>query len=225
MGAPIPPQVPPGRASPECLHLALRPGQALAQRTQAGLAKPVVEEAQLRQGGGLPQGLREVSADRVREFAVGQPVKRVRGSVCSPSAPVLPGAVQTAHSWGLRVSSQVCWLAPASLAPQSFSYPLSPGASLGAGLCAPAGPLSPLPSEHSPELSDELMTHLTLQISNRTWRSSECPANLASQPLAGGHCVVSTFPASMNNAVKNTFPRSGQQRNPCATGAGHRFGS
>lgn len=68
------PNSPGSRASPEFLHPALGPGQALAQHTQAPLAEPILEQAQLSQAGGRPEGLREVEADRVRQFAVGQPV-------------------------------------------------------------------------------------------------------------------------------------------------------
>lgn len=73
---PPPSPAPPGPQglSPECLHPALGPGQALAQHTQAPLTEPVLEQTELGQAGGCPQGLREIKADGVGQFAAGQSV-------------------------------------------------------------------------------------------------------------------------------------------------------
>lgn len=85
-GAP-PPKSLPDPASPECLHPAPGPSQALAQHTQTLLAEPVAEQAQLGQGGGLPQGLGQVVAGRVWESAAGQPgVREHRVGLGPPAA-------------------------------------------------------------------------------------------------------------------------------------------
>lgn len=124
----------PAQASPECLHPAPGPGQACAQHTQAAVAESAVQQAQLRQGRGHPQGLREVTAGCVRQFAVAQPVgKKHVACVQAPRPPRCTPTSQTTRSSGAVIQSEECWLhsLPCSPSPQVSPWALTPRARAG----------------------------------------------------------------------------------------------
>lgn len=141
-GSPPLPWPLPAQASPQCPHPAPGPGQGRAQHTQAALTEPAVQQAQLRQGGGHPQGLREVAAGRIWELAVAQPVgEKHTAGVQAPRPPrCTPGRTLPAP-WGLTFISVRGALAPQPpLLIVTVGVPVGPDPS---GTCRPALHFSP----------------------------------------------------------------------------------